>query len=61
VVLRRDDPLAGPVLATLTVPPTGSRYEFVDVTAPLADVSGVADVYLVFDAPDTIVAELGLT
>jgi beta-glucosidase len=59
--LRRDDPLAGPVLATITVPPTGSRHAFTEVTAAVSGAAGVADVYLVFDAPDTIVAELGLS
>jgi beta-glucosidase len=61
VTLRRDDPLAGPLLATVTVPPTGSRHEFTEVESALTGTAaGVADVYLVFDAPDTIVAELGL-
>jgi beta-glucosidase len=61
VVLRREDPLAGPVLATITVPPTGDRHAFTEVTAELSDVAGVADLYLVFEAADTIVAELAFS
>jgi beta-glucosidase len=61
VWLRRDDPLAGPVLATITVPPTGSRHEFTELAAEVVDASGIADLYLVFDAPETIVAELGFS
>jgi beta-glucosidase len=67
VTLRRDDPLTGPVLARATVPATGSRHEFVSVTAPLAQgaagadqAAGTADLYLVFDQPGTVVAELSL-
>lgn len=60
LTLRRDDPLAGPVLATVTVPPTGSRHAFADLTAGVSGAAGVADLYLVFDQPDTIVAALCL-
>jgi hypothetical protein len=48
------------VLGVVTVPPTGGRYEFTEVTAELSGPDGILDLYLVFDAPDTIVAELGL-
>ncbi|HEY8474108.1 MAG TPA: glycoside hydrolase family 3 C-terminal domain-containing protein [Natronosporangium sp.] len=60
VTLRRDDPLAGSVLATVTVPPTGSRHRFTELTAAVTGASGVTDLYLVFDQPDTIVAEVAL-
>jgi beta-glucosidase len=60
VTLRAGDPLAGPVLGLAVVPPTGGRYEFTEVTAALTGAEGILDLYLVFDAPDTIVAELGL-
>jgi beta-glucosidase len=60
VTLRRDDPLTGPALGVLTVPPTGDRHRLTEVTADLSGATGIADLYLVFDAPDTIVAELRL-
>lgn len=63
VTLRRGDPITGPVLGSAAVPPTGGRYEFVEVTAGLTGetaAAGVSDLYLVFDAPGTIVSELSL-
>ncbi|GAA1765678.1 glycoside hydrolase family 3 C-terminal domain-containing protein [Luedemannella helvata] len=58
ITLRVDDPVRGQVVATLTVPPTGSGYAWTEVSAPAADATGVRDLYLIFDAPGTRVAEL---
>ncbi|QSB16398.1 glycoside hydrolase family 3 C-terminal domain-containing protein [Natronosporangium hydrolyticum] len=61
VTLRRDDPLAGELLATATVPVTPDRHSYVDLTVESAvPAPEPADLYLVFDDPGTIVAELGL-
>jgi beta-glucosidase len=43
--VRIDQP-DGPLLATVAVPCTGDRYAWVDVTAEIAAVDGVHDVYL---------------
>jgi beta-glucosidase len=48
IELRLDDPVAGRVLGTAQVPATGGVYSYTTVTAPLADVGGRHDVYLVF-------------
>jgi beta-glucosidase len=58
VTLRLDDPLRGPVVATLTVPTTSGRYDWARVSAPVGGATGVHDLYLVFDAAGTRVAEL---
>ena len=58
MTLRLDDPLRGPVVATLTVPPTLDRYDWARVSAPVGEATGVHDLYLVFDAAGTRVAEL---
>ena len=51
ITVRLDDPATGPVLGTLTVPGTGGKYSYTDVRAALAKVSGIRNVYLVFDGP----------
>ncbi len=58
ITLRVDDPVRGQVVATLTVPPTGSEYAWAEVSAPAADATGIRDLYLIFDAPGTRIAEL---
>ena len=58
LTLRVDDPVRGQVVATLTVPPTGSAYDWTHVTAPAAETTGVRDLYLVFGAPGTRLAEV---
>jgi beta-glucosidase len=42
----RTDKADGPVLATVTVPSTGDRYAWVDVSTEIAAVDGVHDLYL---------------
>ena len=49
ITVRIDDPIHGPTLGTLTVPSTGDRYRYIDVSASLRPMAGVHDVYLVFD------------
>ncbi|MEV4510654.1 glycoside hydrolase family 3 C-terminal domain-containing protein [Dactylosporangium sp. NPDC049525] len=51
VQVRLDDPVRGPLLATLAVPPTGDGYAYTTVTAALARIPGRHDVYLVFGGP----------
>ncbi|MFC7480410.1 fibronectin type III-like domain-contianing protein [Luedemannella flava] len=58
ITLRVDDPVRGQVVATLTVPSTGSEYAWTEVSAPAAGATGIRDLYLVFSAPGTRVAEL---
>jgi beta-glucosidase len=61
LAVRLDDPVTGPLLATVQVPSTGSRYAYVDVTAPATGFHGIRDVYLVFDEPGTRVSTFRLT
>jgi beta-glucosidase len=53
VTVRLDNPTHGPVLGTLTVPPTGDKYTYPTVTGTLAATHerGQHAVYLVFDGP----------
>lgn len=51
VTLRLDDPLAGPVIATVTATCRGGRYSWSDAIADVVDADGVRDLYAVFDAP----------
>lgn len=61
VTLRCGDPLGGPTLATFSLPPTGHRYAFTEVTAAVAATPDqVADLYLILHEIGTIVAELRL-
>jgi beta-glucosidase len=39
---------SGPVAGRVTVPVTGDRYAYEDVSAPVTMVAGSCDVYLVF-------------
>ncbi|MEO3873622.1 glycoside hydrolase family 3 C-terminal domain-containing protein [Nonomuraea sp. B12E4] len=48
ITIRCGDPLYGPALATFPVPRT-DRHAYHDVTAPLAAVGGVHDLYVVFE------------
>jgi beta-glucosidase len=55
VTVRLDDPVSGPVLGTLTVPPTGGHYSYVTATAALAGRhAGRHTVYLVFDGSSDV-------
>jgi beta-glucosidase len=47
IQIRLDSP-TGPVAGTVTVPSTGDKYTWKDVTAQLSGASGTHDVYLVF-------------
>lgn len=49
--MRLDDPVDGRVLGTATVPSTGGKYAYTEVSAAPAGVSGRHDVRLVFDGP----------
>jgi len=49
VEVRLDEPLTGPVAATLDVPATGAPDRWAEVSAALTGATGVHDVYLVFD------------
>jgi hypothetical protein len=51
VEVRLDHPTRGRPLGTVTVPATGGRYAWTDVSAALRRVGGRHDVYLVFTAP----------
>jgi beta-glucosidase len=51
ITVRLDDPVRGRTLGTLTVPGTGDKYRYTDVSAALASAAGNHDVYLVFDQP----------
>ncbi|WP_083449002.1 glycoside hydrolase family 3 protein [Actinoplanes rectilineatus] len=56
LTLRLDDPLSGPVLATVPVPPVEGREELTEVTAGFPPVAGTHDLYLRYDHPDLTVA-----
>ncbi len=58
VTVRLDDPFTGPVLATLAIPPAGGRLDTVPVRAPIGPVSGVHDVYVLFERPGITMANL---
>ncbi|WBQ03660.1 glycoside hydrolase family 3 protein [Kribbella sp. CA-293567] len=48
IQLRLDDPLHGPLLGTVQVPPTGHRHTWVESGTPLAAARGVHALYAVF-------------
>jgi beta-glucosidase len=50
LTLRLDDPLAGPVIATVTGACTGGRHTWAQVPARISGATGVRDLYAVFDA-----------
>jgi beta-glucosidase len=56
--LRLDEPLSGPLAATLDVPATGDRHAWVDVTTSLTGAAGVHDLYLVLDTAQARVASV---
>jgi beta-glucosidase len=58
VHLRRDDPLDGPIVATLTAPGSGDRYTWTDVSAPTADATDACDLYVVFASEGVCLSEL---
>jgi beta-glucosidase len=58
VLLRRDDPVDGKIVATLSVPGSGDRYAWTEATAPAGGVTGVCDLYVVFDAAGVCLREL---
>jgi beta-glucosidase len=61
ITIRAGDPVGGRVVGAVTVEPTGSRHAFTEVTAALAGLDGIVDLYLAIDAPGTVIAELTLT
>ncbi|MEJ3750292.1 glycoside hydrolase family 3 C-terminal domain-containing protein [Actinomycetes bacterium KLBMP 9797] len=58
VTLRLDDPLTGPVAATVTVPSATGRHDWSEVRAPVTGATGVRDLYLTFEAPGATVSYL---
>jgi beta-glucosidase len=58
VRLRRDDPLDGQIIATLTVIGSGDRYVWTPTTAPAGGVTGVCDLYVVFESAGVCLREL---
>ncbi|MFG1703396.1 glycoside hydrolase family 3 C-terminal domain-containing protein [Nonomuraea sp. M3C6] len=57
ITIRRGDPLYGQALATFPVPRTG-RYTYQDITASLAAVDGVHDLYVVFENDGVTLARI---
>ncbi|SDT69010.1 glycoside hydrolase family 3 protein [Actinoplanes derwentensis] len=55
VVLRLDDPISGPILATLPAPVAA---EPIDVSAPVPPVSGTHDLFVLFEQEHLTVASL---
>ena len=58
VHLRRDDPLDGPIVATLTAPGSGDRYTWTDVSAPTTGATDACDLYVVFASEGVCLSEL---
>ncbi|HLL66375.1 MAG TPA: glycoside hydrolase family 3 C-terminal domain-containing protein [Micromonosporaceae bacterium] len=58
VHLRRDDPLDGPLLATLTAQGTGDRYAWTTASAEVAPTTGVHDVYAVLGSRNGCLRDL---
>jgi beta-glucosidase len=56
VTVRLDDPLTGPIVATLSIPPTAGP--LAEVTAPVSPPAGTHAVFVLFDRPATTVATL---
>ncbi|WIM97505.1 glycoside hydrolase family 3 C-terminal domain-containing protein [Actinoplanes oblitus] len=56
LTLRLDDPFTGPVLAVLPAPPTADRLTVAPAHAPIGPVSGIHDLYVLFDTPDLTAA-----
>lgn len=51
IQVRLDNPVNGPVIATVPVTSTGGQYDWSTVTAPLTGVTGIRDLYLDFTGP----------
>jgi len=51
IQVRLDDPVNGPVIATVPVTSTGGQYNWSTVTAPVTGASGIHDLYLDFTGP----------
>jgi beta-glucosidase len=51
IQVRLDDPVNGPVIATVPVSSTGSVYNWSTVTAPVTGARGIHDLYLDFTGP----------
>jgi beta-glucosidase len=51
VQLRLDNPVTGPVLATLPVTSTSGQYNWAEVTGQVTGAHGIHDLYLVFTGP----------
>jgi beta-glucosidase len=60
VTLRLDDPLGGPVLATVAVACDGDPYAWTAVEVPVPGAGGRRDLYVVFEEPDTRLRDLVL-
>lgn len=58
LTLRLGDPLFGDVIGMVTVPPTATRHDFVEVSTPLAKAAGVRDLYVVFEHAGVTVSAL---
>jgi len=58
LTLRLDDPFAGEVVGEVDAPPTGGPYAWIEVGGPLTGAAGLHDLYLILDAPGTIVSRL---
>ncbi|MDI6101932.1 glycoside hydrolase family 3 C-terminal domain-containing protein [Actinoplanes sp. NEAU-A12] len=58
VLLRLDDPISGPILATIAVPVAPTDGELFEVTAPLPPVTGVHALFVLFEQPGITVATL---
>jgi beta-glucosidase len=61
VTLRLDDPLSGPVLATVAANCHGGRYHWCAAAAPVSGAAGRRDLYVVFDEPGTGLRDLVFT
>jgi beta-glucosidase len=61
VTLRLDDPLGGPVLATVAATCGGGRYRWCAASAPVSGAVGRRDLYVVFDEPGTGLRDLVFT
>jgi beta-glucosidase len=58
VTLRLDDPLGGPVVATVAVGCDGDPYTWTAVDVPVPGAEGRHDLYVVFEEPDTRLRDL---
>jgi beta-glucosidase len=58
VTLRLDDPLDGPVIATVTADCSGGRYGWTEVVAPVLGADGRRDLFAVFGAAGVHLREL---